>query len=468
MSSADARSSLSVVILAAGAGTRMKSALPKPLHPVAGRPMLEHVLTVARSLDPADITIVGSPPIIGAIEAADWAKGIGAAVQDPPRGTGDAVRAAFDAGMFGEIVLILYADHPLVTAEMLSKLIGAFDSGHHRIALLTCMLDDSAGYGRIVRDGDRISAIIEKGDDDPVLRAGRSEINSGVMLLDRNWAAGALARLPMNARKMEYFLTDLVAMAHTEIPGSVIGVEGTPDVLVGVNDRLELAVADRALRERKRWELMCDGVTLVEPETNLIDLDVEIGSDTTVGPGCILESGTRIGSNCVIGPNAIIRASRLGDRVRVESSTIESSTIGNDSDIGPYAHLRAKTRIGAGVHIGNFAELKHALVGDETRIGHFSYIGDATLGKDVNIGAGSITCNFDGTSKHRTTIGDGAFIGSDTMLIAPVEVGAGGRTGAGAVVSRNVAEGATVVGMPAREVHRMPVEPANTDGKERG
>ncbi len=468
MNSDDARSSLSVVILAAGAGLRMNSALPKPLHPVAGRPMLEQVLTVAQSLGPVDITIVGSPSIAEAIQATNWAEGIGMAVQDPPRGTGDAVRVALDAGLSGEIVLVLYADHPLVTAGMLSNLIEAVDSGHHRIAILTCVLDDAAGYGRIVRDGGRISAIIEKGDDDPARRAGRSEINSGVMLLDRSWATDALARLPMNARKNEYFLTDLVAMADSEFPGSVTGVDGPPDVLVGVNDRLELAVTDRALRERKRRELMRDGVTLIAPETNLIDLDVEVGSDTTVGPGCILESGTRIGTNCAIGPNAIIRASRLGDRVRVESSTVESSTVGNDSDVGPYAHIRAKTRIGAGVHIGNFAELKHALIGDESRIGHFSYIGDATLGKDVNIGAGSITCNFDGTSKHRTTIGDGAFIGSDTMLIAPIEVGAGARTGAGAVVSRNVAEGATVIGMPAREVHRMAVEPTSTDGKERG
>jgi len=468
MNSADARSSLSVVILAAGAGVRMKSALPKPLHPVAGRPMLEHVLAVARSLDPVDITVVGSPQIIEAVTVSSWGNGIGGTIQDPPRGTGDAVRAALAAGVAGDVVLVLYADHPLVTTNMVGDAVAAFDPSQHRIAVLTCVLDDAAGYGRIVREEERVRAIVEQGDDEPNRRAGRTEINSGVMLLNRAWAADALRRLPINARKNEYFLTDLVAMADSETPGSVIGVEGPPEVLVGVNDRRELAVADRALRERKRWELMRDGVTLIEPETNVIDLDVEIGPDTTVGPGCMLESGTRIGSNCVIGPNAIIRASRLGDRVRVESSTVESSIVGSDSDVGPYAHIRAKTKIGAGVHIGNFAELKHALIGDETRIGHFSYVGDATLGADVNIGAGSITCNFDGTSKHRTTIGDGAFIGSDTLLIAPVEVGAAARTGAGAVVSRNVAEGATVVGMPAREVHRMPVEPAKTDGKERG
>ncbi len=468
MSSTGARSSLSVVILAAGAGKRMKSKLPKPLHPVAGRPMMAQVLSVARALDPIDITIVGSPEIAQAVESVDWLENVAVAVQDPPRGTGDAVRTALDTGVTGSTVLVLYADHPLITAEMLSDLLGEFDPAAHRVAVLTCLLDDAAGYGRIERDGERIRSIVEKVDDDPVRRAGRSEINSGIMALDRDWAAGALRYLPVNARTNEYFLTGLVAMADAQTPNSVIGVEGAPEVLIGINDRLELAIAERHLRERKRRELMRDGVTLLAPESNLIDLDVEIGPDTTVGPGCILESGTRIGSECSIGPNAIIRASRLGDRVRVESSTVESSTIGNDSDVGPYAHIRAKTRIGMGVHIGNFAELKHALVGESTRIGHFSYIGDATLGKDVNIGAGSITCNFDGTSKHRATIGDGAFIGSDTMLIAPIEIGAGARTGAGAVVSRDVAEGATVIGMPAREVHRMPIEPAKADGKEQG
>ena len=334
----------------------------------------------------------------------------------------------------------------------------------HNLAILTCDVDDAAGYGRIQRDAaGRVEAIVEKVDDDSALRSGPTEINSGFMVLDRVWAAEALKALRPNPRKNEYFLTDLVQIASSENPDSVISVQGPNDILIGVNDRIELAVADAYLRARKSRQLMRDGVTLLSPDTNLIDLDVEIGEDSTIGPGCVLESGTRIGSGCRIGPNAVIRASTIGDRVRIESSTIEQSSIEDDSDVGPYAHLRGGTHIGTGVHIGNFAELKNATVADATRIGHFSYIGDAQLGAEVNIGAGTVTCNFDGVEKHRTKIGDGAFIGSDTMLVAPVTIGANARTGAGAVVNRDVAEGTTVVGMPARRIRPMSDEATNSN-----
>lgn len=466
MSATEPGSSLSVVILAAGAGARMKSNLPKPLHAVAGRPMLAQVLTVAREIGPSDITIAGSPELKKHLQTAHWADGVSIAIQDPPRGTADAVRIALDAQPGGSTVLVLYADHPLVTMDTLNELIEAFDPAVHRLAILTCVVEDAAGYGRIDRDADgRIRSIVEKVDDDPALRSGPTEINSGFMVLNRAWATDALRDLPPNPRKHEYFLTDLVAVASSQDPGSVTSVQGTDDVLVGVNDRAELAVADARLRDRRNRRLMRDGVTLLSPSTNLIDLDVEIGADTTVGPGCVLESGTRIGSGCRIGPYAVIRASTIGDRVRIESSTVEESSIESDSDVGPYAHLRGGSRIGAGVHIGNFAELKNATVADSTRIGHFSYIGDATLGENVNIGAGTITCNFDGVEKHRTEIGDGAFIGSDTMLIAPVTIGANARTGAGSVVNRDVAEGTTVVGMPARQIRRNTIDSTNSSDK---
>jgi bifunctional UDP-N-acetylglucosamine pyrophosphorylase/glucosamine-1-phosphate N-acetyltransferase len=455
MSEIESGSTLSVVILAAGAGTRMNSSLPKPLHAAAGRPMLAQVLSVARQLAPEDITIVCSPDLTQHLRASSWADGVSTAIQDPPRGTADAVRTALDGQPAGSIVLVLYADHPLITAETLAKLIDAFDPGVHRLAVLTCTVDDAAGYGRICRDSmNRVQSIVEQGDDDTALRTGQTEINSGFMVLDRRWAEQELRILPPNARKNEHFLTDLVAVASSQHPDSVTSVEGTDDVLVGVNNRLELSVADDRLRERKNRELMAAGVTLLSPESNRIDLDVEIGVDTTIGPGCVLEAGTRIGSGCRIGPHAVLRASVIGDRVSIASSTIEHSSIDSDSDVGPYSHLRGDTRIGSGVHIGNFAELKNATVAASTRIGHVSYIGDAALGEQVNIGAGTITCNFDGVEKHRTEIGAGAFIGSDTMLIAPVTIGRNARTGAGAVVNRDVAEGDTVVGMPARRIPR--------------
>jgi bifunctional UDP-N-acetylglucosamine pyrophosphorylase/glucosamine-1-phosphate N-acetyltransferase len=417
--------------------------------------MLAQVLAVARAIDPRDITIVGSYELAHHLETASWAEGAAIAIQDPPRGTADAVRIALESGASGSTALVLYADHPLVTDDVLTDLIAAFDPAAHRLAVMTCTVDDAAGYGRIDRDeAGRIRSIVEKVDDDPALRTGSTEINSGFMALDRAWAAEALRNLPPNARKNEFFLTDLVAMASAENAESVTSVGGADHVLIGINDRIELAVADAQLRARKRRQLMRDGVTLLSPRSNLIDLDVEVGQDTTIGPGCVLESATRIGACCRIGPHTVIRASTIGDRVRIESSTIEHSTIGADCDVGPYSHLRGGTDIGVGVHIGNFAELKNATVSEGTRIGHFSYIGDASLGTKVNIGAGTRTCNFDGTDKHRTDIGDGAFIGSDTLLVAPVHVGAGARTGAGAVVNRDVAEGATVVGMPARQIRR--------------
>ncbi len=397
-----------------------------------------------------------------------WASGVRIAIQDPPRGTADAVRIALEAGAAGETVLVLYADHPLVTADVLTELTEGRDRSRQRIAVMTCDVEDAAGYGRIDRDDlGRVRAIVEKVDDEESHRIGPTEINSGVMALDRVWATEALAVLQPNPRKNEYFLTDLVAMAYAEDPASVGSSRGTREILVGVNDRSELAVAEGLLYARKRRQLQMDGVTLIAPESNLIALDVEIERDTIIGPGCIVETGSRIGSSCTIGPNVVIRASSIGDRVRIESSTIEDAVIGSDSDVGPYAHLRAGTQLGKRVHIGNFAELKNASVGDDVRVGHFSYIGDAGLGDNVNIGAGTVTCNFDGVDKHRTEIGAGAFIGSDSMLIAPVTIGAGARTGAGAVVTRDVANGATVVGMPARQVRRKPVEPIETsDGGE--
>lgn len=455
---------LSVVILAAGAGTRMKSSLPKPLHAVAGRPMLAHVIDIARQLNPRDIVVVASQSILSRTLSEEWSAGVLLAEQHPPRGTGDAVRVALSAGVVGDTVLVLYADHPLVTPAVLVPLVDQVTLERKHLAVLTCIVEDAAGYGRIQRDeAGRLQSIVEKVDDETSLRARTTEINSGVMALDRAWAVGALADLAPNPRKNEYFLTDLVEIAYREDPNSTGSAFGSTDILVGVNDRAELAVADHLLMERKRAELIESGVTLIAPATNVIDLDVVIEADTTVGPHCVIESGTRIGAGCRIGPHAVIRNSVVGERVRIESSTIEDTSIGADADVGPYSHLRGGTEIGPRVHIGNFAELKNARVAEDVRIGHFSYVGDASLGANVNIGAGVVTCNFDGVAKHRTEIGADAFIGSDSMLIAPLTIGDGARTGAGAVVTKDVAPGATVVGMPARQIKRKPLASTGED-----
>lgn len=466
MAPTSASSSISVVILAAGAGQRMKSKIPKPLHELAGRPMLAHVLATARTLDPVDITVVGNPEIAALLPRTTWASDVQIGIQNPPRGTADAVRVALESGAAGDTVLVLYADHPIVTTDVLTALTEQRSATGARIAVMTCEVEDAAGYGRILRDDSgRLRGIVEKNDDDPVLRQGDTEINSGFMALDRAWAEDALPRLTPNPKKHEYYLTDLVAIAYAEDPNSTTSSAGTKDVLVGSNDRHELAIAEELLFARKRRELQESGVTLIAPGTNFIARDVEIGQDTIVGPNCIIEFGSRIGEDCRIGPNAVIRSSSISDRVRIESSTVEDSAIGPDSDVGPYAHLRNGTQLGTGVHIGNFAELKNAKIGDQVRIGHFSYIGDAGVGANVNIGAGTVTCNFDGVAKHRTEIGPDVFIGSDSMLIAPVTIGAGARTGAGAVVTKDVADGATVVGMPARQIRRRPIESGRTSAE---
>lgn len=446
---------LSVVVLAAGAGTRMRSSIPKPLHPVAGRPMLEHVVSAARDLAPQSMTIVASPDLATALGSAPWANELRIVVQDPPAGTGDAVRVGIRDLPSGGTALVLYADHPLVTEDTLARLLAEKAASGARLAIASCQLDDPAQYGRIERDSEgRLRQIIEFTEADRPFRGVPAEINSGVMAFDLDWGRSALAALSPDLRKRETLLTDLVGVAYRESPGSAIAVAGPPELLIGINDRVQLAEAERSMRSRVIERLQRSGVTMVAPETNVIDVDVDIGIDSVVGPFCVLERGTNVGLRCRIGPNAIVRGSTIGDDVRIESSTVEDAQIEDGTDVGPYAHIRSGSHLGPHVHIGNFAELKNATLHAGVRVGHVSYIGDATIGSDVNIGAGTVTCNYDGVDKHRTTIEDGAFIGSDTMLVAPVTVGRGARTGAGSVVTRDVEAGSTVVGMPARRIRR--------------
>jgi bifunctional UDP-N-acetylglucosamine pyrophosphorylase/glucosamine-1-phosphate N-acetyltransferase len=446
---------IALIVLAAGAGTRMHSALPKPLHPVAGSPMLWHVLRAGSAVDPVSRVVVLSPAIAADAAWQDAAFDVDVAIQDPPRGTADAVISALPSIPDVDWLLILFADHPLLTGETVQRLVDRARSTQALVTILSCQVDDPGAYARIERDENgRVVRIVERKDDDPALRAGGMEINSGMMVVAARWARTVLPTIPASPVTGEFYLPELVRLAVEE-PGvdgawPVQTVNGEPEDLLGINDRVEQAAADDILRARIRRLHMQSGVTLVMPETISIDDDVEIGPDTTIMPFTIIESGSRIGSGCRIGPHAVIANSVIADGVIVRSSTIVDSRIENGSNAGPYAHLRGGAEIGSGVHIGNYAEIKNSRIGDGAKVGHFSYLGDATIGERTNIGAGTVTCNYDGARKHRTTIGANVFVGSDTMLVAPVELGDGARTGAGAVVTADVPAGELVVGVPAK------------------
>jgi bifunctional UDP-N-acetylglucosamine pyrophosphorylase/glucosamine-1-phosphate N-acetyltransferase len=427
----------------------MRSKLPKVLHPVAGLPMAEHVLRAARATRPGQLIVT-----LGDQSAAlrdSLGPDVDYAWQAEALGTGDAVAVALPLLHASvEWVVVIYGDHPLTDTATLSDLMVAARRARPLVALLAVRLADPGPYGRYVyRDG-RIVGTIEAHEDTAVY-AEPTLVNSGMCCYRREWLEEHIRQLPLSP-KGEYYLTGLVERAAaTEWPTDpVLAVEAPEDVALGVNDRVELAHAERLMRQRINAAHMRAGVTLVDPATTYIDARVELGQDTRIEPGCELRGATRIGSGCVIGPHTVITDSRVGDDVTIKSSWIEAATVGSRVHIGPFAHLRSGASIADDVHLGNHVEIKNASIGSHTHIGHFSYVGDATLGERVNVGAGTITCNFDGCRKHRTDIGDDVFLGSDTLLVAPVSVGAGARTGAGAVVTRSVPPGKLAVGVPAR------------------
>lgn len=448
---------VAVAVLAAGHGKRMCSRSPKHLHPVGGIPIVERILRAGMAIAPDRLLAIVSPTLADLPRTLEMAGQFETIVQDPPRGTADAVRHALEAVPDADLLVSLLGDSPLLTGDMVRQLTAGASANAARLTILTCWLPDAASYGRIHRDEQgRVTSIIEAKNDDPAYRTGPTEINSGIMVLDAAWARAALDRLRLDPVTQEYLLTDLVAMAAAEHragePWPVDTVDAPASVALGVNDRLQQAEADAILRDETRRRLMRSGVTIIGPETVFVDDTVEIGPDTVILPHSMITGRTTIGSGCRIGPHAVLHNATLGNDVHVQSSTIEDSTMQDGADAGPYAHLRSGTVVGPGAHVGNFAEIKNSTLGAGAKSGHFSYLGDATIGEDVNIGAGTITANFDGSRKHRTVIGAGAFVGSDSVLVAPVTIGQGGRTGAGAVVTRDVAPHSTVVGVPARPV----------------
>ncbi len=435
------------VIMAAGQGMRMRSSLPKVAHPLAGLPIVRHVVDAAREAGVDDIVVVvGEGDAADAVRAAAG-EGVRFAVQVQPLGTGHAVECAREAAGAASHILIMNGDVPLVLPATLRRLMAAVADGAD-LSLLSAHVPVEA-YGFLELDGARVVSIVETKDAPEQDRGEHRHINAGQYAARAAWLWPHVARITP-APNGERYLTQLASMAHAE-GNAAIAVAAEDDAEVrGINDRVQLAEAEATVRGRIRHRHMLAGVTITDPPSTFIDAGVEIGADTVIAPNTYLQGATAIGAACEIGPGTLVRDSRIGDRCTVRFSMIEESTLESDIDVGPYSHLRPRSYICSGVHIGNFAEVKASRLGPGSKMGHFSYIGDAEVGADVNIGAGTITANYDGTRKHRTTIGDGAFIGSDTMLVAPVRIGRGARTGAGSVVNRDVPDGMIAIGAPAR------------------
>lgn len=432
--------SLASVVLAAGKGTRMKSALIKVLHPIAGQPMITWPVTAAREAGSDPIVLVIGHQANAVQGTFRGAKDILCAMQEEQLGTGHAVACALDAlSGFRGTILILCGDTPLLRAETLKNMLAYHRDNSAAITVLTAMMDDPYGYGRVVRDAaGRVTRIVEQKDADPEEQEIR-EINSGIYCMDSDFLYANIKAIGNNNAQQEYYLTDLLAIAVRKELTCLAIQAADADEIMGVNDRIQLASAGLILRSRINREHMLNGVTIIDPENTYIDQGVTIGCDTTIHPGCSIGGGTVIGEGCLIDGGVSITGCRIGDDCHIKAaSVLEDSELGEDVTIGPMAHLRPGTVLGNQVKIGNFVETKKIVMGKGSKASHLTYLGDAEIGRNVNIGCGTITCNYDGVNKHRTVIGDDVFIGSDVQLVAPVTVGRNSLVAAGTTVTSDV------------------------------
>jgi bifunctional UDP-N-acetylglucosamine pyrophosphorylase/glucosamine-1-phosphate N-acetyltransferase len=444
---------IEAVILAAGLGTRMKSSLPKVLHLLGGQPLiLWSVEACRKALDRVPVVVIGpDSEAVSTLIGQD-----GRFVEQHERlGTGHALQQA--APLLenkADIVLVTYADMPLIRADSLAWLAETQRNHNGPITLLTGNATDSRGFGRVQRDETgRIIGIIEEVHATAEQRA-ITELNLGAYAFRAEWLWGSLAKLPLSP-KGEYYLTDMVALAIEQgLEVASVQIEDESE-LIGINTRVHLAEAETALRTQIAHYWMTEGVTMLDPTTTYIGPKVEIGQDTILFPNTILEGETKIGKQCKIGPNTVVRETSIGDQCQIKGSVLEGATLEDDVTVGPFAHLRKGAYLCRGVHVGNFGEVKNSRLESGVKLGHFSYIGDAHIGAETNVGAGTITCNFDGERKNRTEIGEGAFIGSDTMLVAPLKIGDHARTGAGSVVTKDVPDHGLAVGVPARVIRKL-------------
>ncbi len=432
-----------IVILAAGQGTRMRSALPKVLQPLAGRPLLAHVLACARRLAPAGLHVVyghGGEQVPAALGADDVAW----VLQAEQLGTGHAVAQALPGIADEATVLVLYGDVPLIAPETLSGLIDA--AGADGMALLTVELEDPAGYGRIVRDaGGGVLRIVEEKDATQAERA-LTEVNTGILAAPAGRLRGWLARVGNDNSQREYYLTDVVGLAVDDGHAVTARRAAAAEEVLGVNTRGQLARLERHLQRRQAERVMGEGATLADPARFDLRGSLAVGRDVYIDVGCVFEGEVILADGVHVGAYCVLRDTRLGAGTRVESHCVlESAIVGAGCSVGPFARLRPQTVLGDGARVGNFVETKKVRLGDGSKVNHLSYVGDAEVGRGTNIGAGTITCNYDGHAKHTTRIGDDVFIGSDTQLVAPVTVGDGATVGAGTTVTRDVPAGSLAV-----------------------
>ena len=448
----------SVVVMAAGMGTRMQSKHPKVLHPLLGKPLLSYIFSSIRPLKPNKVIVVTGHEAdlvkkhlqtTGSIDGLP----VEFVLQSPQLGTGHAVQQARSLlADKTDAVLVVPGDMPLLSPDTLHQLSNGYKSLQETgssIVMLTVEVDDPRGFGRVVRNSTgNVQAIVEEAVCTPEQKTIR-ELNVGAYVFSADWLWANLAQVPLS-QKGEYYVTDLIEMAVDQ--GLTVKAEILKDPVeaIGVNTRVHLAEAERAFRDRicRRW--MTAGVTIIDPATTYIDTTVSLEQDTVIYPNTHLQGNTTVGQDCIIGPNSYIQSSTIGHRCKINFSVVEHAVLENNVDIGPFAHLRKGAHLAKGVHMGNFGEVKNSYLGPGTKMGHFSYLGDATTGTNVNIGAGTITCNYDGANKNPTVVGDNAFIGSDTMLVAPVNIGQNAQTGAGSVVTKDVPDNALAYGVPAK------------------
>ena len=443
-------SRLTAVILAAGLGTRMKSALPKVLHPIAGRPLLHYAVRAAFDAGAQQTVVVTSGhQQIDALLAREFGDRVSTVVQYPARGTGDAARIGLER-VSSERVLILCGDTPLVQADELSRLVSALEQpGAQELSLMTCLLDSPHGYGRVLRDAaGHVSEVREQRDlTGPEQHAVR-EVNAGMYAGDTEVVRRALAQIQPNNSQGEYYLTDVIALVSRS--SRVTGVQGHADALLGVNDRAQLAEAEELMLRRIRLRHAKNGVTV--RGTPRIDDGVEIGEDSLIEATVVLRGNTRIGKGTVIDAGCVVDDSNIGDGVLLKPYTvITSSNVGDTAQLGPFTHLRPNSEIEAEVHLGNFVETKSTRVRRGAKANHLAYLGDGDIGERANVGAGTIFCNYDGFNKHKTVIGADAFIGSDSQLVAPITIGRGAYVASGTTVVTDVPDDALALGRIKQE-----------------